>query len=179
MICTECPFRLGANDPDWRYDFAPYIREAKPADEAKVREYLDNLQDDVMRKRFHGGNPDVFRKSRVEDFRRNPPGTERHLELMLILPCGRIGGVCHAYAGPDGFEVAISVWKELDGHGAGYSLMRALIALAHERTFVRTLYLIAEPTNTSMLSLARACGFHLSRLDCGEQHWELHVQQAA
>ena len=122
--CEACPLRLAHDDLSWRFDqmATRRIRPAAMTDEDAIGAYIMAMPDDVRRRRYHYPcSAEYACESRIQQFRECPPDDWHHLELIIELPCGAIGGVCHAYelTGLGHHDVGISISPELAGRGAG------------------------------------------------------------
>lgn len=188
QLCATCPLRLAHKDPSWRFGaaHAHTIRPAVPADEDAIGVYIMAMPDTVRERRYHYKvSAERIYELRLQNFRDNPPDDWHHLELVIGLPCGGIGGVCHAYNIPQfGYhEVGISISPGLAGRSAASALLRRMTAHARQSTHVKKLFANTEVINHSMQRLAQACGYRgatiaertLSCIDVTESPWMLEL----
>lgn len=184
--CKACPLRLAHDDPSWRFDdeAAKRIRPATLSDENAIGAYIMAMPPEVRRRRYHYPcSAEHACECRTQQFRECPPDDWHHLELIIELPCGAIGGVCHAYElnGLGHHDVGISVAPELAGRGTGRALLKAMERYARASGHVERLFANTELDNPGMQNLARACGYRPAtfeerqrlNVDCGESPWIL------
>ncbi len=171
-FCVSCssPNKTGGHLKAGEHDWSAMIRPAAIADESVIRDYIVMMTPGVIHRRYRASaKSDSMAEMRMKSFRNDPPDGDHHLELLLIMPCGRLAGVCHAQLMSDGsHEIGMSVALWLQGRGAGQALLRSMIEHARVSGHVRTLYVSTEPDNRAMREVAKKCGFVNERLADGE-----------